>query len=135
MAFPALAAALIPALGKLLERAIPDIEARARAQAELTQSLLAGELKELEAAASVIRAEAEGESWLQRNWRPLLMCVFGAIVANNYVVAPYMQALLSFSVELAVPEPMWELLKLGVGGYILGRSGEKAIRAWRDGGK
>jgi hypothetical protein len=135
MPFPALAAALIPALGKLLERAIPDAEARARAQAELTQSLLAGDIKELEAAASVIRAEAEGESWLQRNWRPLLMCVFGAIVANNYVVAPYMQALFSFSVELAVPEPMWELLKLGVGGYILGRSSEKAIRAWRDGGK
>jgi hypothetical protein len=135
MPFPALAAALIPAIGKLLERAIPDSEARARAQAELTQSLLAGDIKELEAAASVIRAEAEGESWLQRNWRPLLMCVFGAIVANNYVVAPYMQALFSFSVELAVPEPMWELLKLGVGGYILGRSSEKAIRAWRDGGK
>jgi hypothetical protein len=135
MPFPALAAALIPAIGKLLERAIPDTEARARAQAELTQSLLAGDIKELEAAASVIRAEAEGESWLQRNWRPLLMCVFGAIVANNYVVAPYMQALFSVSVELAVPEPMWELLKLGVGGYILGRSSEKAIRAWRDGGK
>jgi len=133
MAFPALAAALIPALAKLLERAIPDPEARARAQGELTQSLLAGELRELEAAAQVIRAEAEGESWLQRNWRPLLMCVFGAIVANNYILAPYMQALFSFSVELAVPEPMWELLKLGVGGYILGRSGEKAIRAWREG--
>lgn len=135
MAFPALAAALIPALAKLLERAIPDPEARARAQGELTQSLLAGELRELEAAAQVIRAEAEGESWLQRNWRPLLMCVFGAIVANNYILAPYMQALFSFSVELAVPEPMWELLKLGVGGYILGRSGEKAIRAWREAGR
>lgn len=62
------------------------------------------------------------------------MCVFGAIVANNYILAPYMQALFSFSVALAVPEPMWELPKLGVGGYILGRSGEKAIRAWREGG-
>ena len=135
MALPALVAALIPALAKLLERAIPDPEARASAQAELTRSLLTGELRELEAAAAVIRAEAEGESWLQRNWRPLLMCVFGAIVANNYVIAPYMQALFSFSVQLAVPEAMWELLKLGVGGYILGRSGEKAIRAWRDGAK
>lgn len=135
MALPALAAALIPALAKLLDRAIPDPEARARAQAELTQSLMMGELRELEAAAAVIRAEAEGESWLQRNWRPLLMCVFGAIVANNYILAPYMQALFSFSVALAVPEPMWELLKLGVGGYILGRSGEKAIRAWREAGK
>lgn len=132
MALPALAAAFVPALARLLERAIPDAEARARAQAELTQSLLQGELKELEAAAAVIRAEAEGESWLQRNWRPMLMCVFGAIVANNYILAPYMQALFSFSVELEVPEPMWELLNLGVGGYILGRSGEKAIRAWRE---
>ena len=50
--------------------------------------VLTGQIKEIEAAANVIVAEAKGDSWLQRSWRPLLMCLFGLIVANNYLVVP-----------------------------------------------
>ena len=76
--------------------------------------------------AAVIRAEATGESWLQRNWRPLLMCLFGVIIANNYIIVPL------FSTPKAdIPPDMWELLKLGVGGYVVGRSVEKGIKVWK----
>jgi hypothetical protein len=124
MALPALLAALVPMAGEILDRVIPDQAERDRVKAAFTSELLNYRGRELEAAASVVRAEAQGESWLQRNWRPLLMILFGAIIANNYVVAPYMQMLFAFSVTLEIPPAMWELLKLGVGGYIVGRSAE-----------
>ncbi len=78
--------------------------------------------KELDAQAQTITAEIQGESWLQRNWRPILMLTFTYIIAHNYVLAPI------FSFPCAkIPPDMWQLLKIGVGGYIIGRSAEKVI--------
>ena len=31
-----------------------------------------------------------------------------------------------------IPPDMWDLLKLGVGGYVLGRSVEKGVKVWKD---
>ncbi|MFZ2448114.1 MAG: 3TM-type holin [Syntrophobacteraceae bacterium] len=83
--------------------------------------------KEIESQAQIITAEAGGQSWLQRNWRPILMLTFTYVVAHNYIIAPI------FSLtRLDVPPDMWELLKLGVGGYIVGRSVEKSVKAWKN---
>lgn len=79
----------------------------------------------------IIVAEAQGESWLQRNWRPGLMTIFGVIIANNYILNPYLSAMFSIDIVLEIPPDMWQLLKLGVGGYIGGRSAEKAIKLYK----
>ena len=74
--------------------------------------------------ADVIKAEANSQSWLARNWRPLLMLVFTYIIAHNFVIAPI------FGIERTeVPPDMWGLLKIGMGGYIVGRSAEKIAPA------
>lgn len=98
----------------------------------LQNAILNAKSKELEAAASIIKAEAQGGSWLQRNWRPMLMAIFGIIVANNYIIAPYMAAFGLQSLVLDLPPDMWDLLKIGVGGYIVGRSAEKGIKYWKE---
>jgi hypothetical protein len=59
------------------------------------------------------------------------MLVFTAIVANNYILAPYLQAMFGWSVSLEMPEQLWNLLSIGIGGYIFGRSGEKAVKHWK----
>ena len=76
--------------------------------------------KLLESQTSIVAAEAKGESWLQRNWRPVLMllCVF--IVFNNYVLVPYFKA--PYTV---LDNNIWDLIEIGVGGYVAGRSLEK----------
>jgi len=119
---------LLGGLFGLIDKAVEDKDQAARIKADLQTQVLSGQLKELEAAASIVVAEAQGESWLQRNWRPLLMCLFGLIVANNFLIVP-----LFGTPSAAIPPDMWDLLKLGVGGYVLGRSAEKGIRQWRRG--
>lgn len=123
---PALIGPLIGGLFGLIDKTVEDKDQALQIKSNLQTMVLTGQMKEIEAAASIIQAEAQGESWLQRNWRPLLMCLFGLIIANNYLVVPL------FGTPMAdIPPDMWELLKLGVGGYVVGRSVEKGVKVWR----
>lgn len=85
----------------------------------------------IKAQAGIIMAEANGHSWLQRNWRPLLMLIFMIIIANNYIIHPYLAMFTDKSIQLDVPENLWALLKIGVGGYVVGRSGETITKLWK----
>ena len=135
MPFPLLA---IPIIGDLIrgvsgiiDKAVLDKDKAEALKAEI--NMQAAQLdyssldREIEKRAEVLVAEIRGESWLQRNWRPLLMVTCIIVVANNYIVAPYARALGFTSVELDLPEQLWNLMTLGVGGYIFGRSGEKIV--------
>lgn len=126
MALPLLAAVL-PVIGDIVRRVIPDPDQAKRLEADLTRELIASGDALAKAQASIIVAEAGGASWLQRNWRPLLMLCFVAILANNYIVAPYARALGADLPTLDLPDGAWALLNIGVGGYIAGRSAEKIM--------
>jgi predicted MFS family arabinose efflux permease len=54
-----------------------------------------------------------------------MMMIFATIIANNYVIFPYLKVFGVEGTQLAVPAEMWSLLKLGLSGYIVGRSAEK----------
>lgn len=120
---------LISGIFGVVDKAVEDKDQAAAIKARLQEMVLNGQMKEIEAAASIIVAEAKGDSWLQRSWRPLLMCLFGIIIANNYLVVP-----LFGTPAAAIPPDMWDLLKLGVGGYVLGRSVEKGVKVWKEKG-
>lgn len=76
--------------------------------------------KLLESKSKIVESESKGESWLQRNWRPMLMCICMFIVFNNYVLVPY------FNLPVTtLDDHIWTLMDLGVGGYVAGRSLEK----------
>jgi hypothetical protein len=78
------------------------------------------ESKLLESKSKIIESEAKGESWLQRNWRPMLMCICMFVIFNNYVLVPY------FNLPVTtLDDHIWTLMDLGVGGYVAGRSLEK----------
>ena len=77
-----------------------------------------------------IVAEANSQSFIARNWRPIMMLTFVFIIANNYILFPYVQLFGGTALELKIPEAMWGLLKIGVGGYVVGRSGEKMVESY-----
>ncbi len=122
---------LLAGIFGVVDKAVEDKDQAAAIKSRLQEMVLAGQMKEIEQAAAIIVAEAKGESWLQRNWRPMLMCLFGLIIANNYVVVPWLSLFGRPSVMLDIPPDMWDLLKLGIGGYVVGRSVEKGVRVWK----
>lgn len=65
--------------------------------------------------ADIVKAEAQGDSWLQRSWRPITMLTFLVlVVADAFGLLPFRLA-----------GEAWTLLQLGLGGYVVGRSAEK----------
>jgi|TARA_B100001245_G_scaffold230940_1_gene211145 hypothetical protein len=122
---------LIEAGLRIIDKIIPDPEAKAEATRKLLEIQQAGELAEVEAAMNVVVAEAKSEHALTSQWRPITMLVFTAIVANNYIIAPYLMAMFGWNVMLEMPDQLWNLLSIGIGGYVVGRSSEKAIKNWK----
>lgn len=124
--------ALTPIISKVLDRILPeDSEKRREAEMQMNAALLENAHQLESAAAGIIEAEARSDHKITSQWRPLLMLSFTAIIVNNYILAPYLQALFGFSVILDLPDHMWQLLNIGVGGYVIGRSGEKMTRNWK----
>lgn len=87
-----------------------------------------------QAQSEVIKSESQAGG-LASQWRPILMLTFGAIVANNYILYPYLSAFWEGAKILEIPPDMWGLLKLGISGYIVGRSAEKGIKTWKGKGE
>lgn len=120
--------AFIPIIGKVFDSIFPDKEEAAAAKFKLMELQMSGGLKELEQAGAIITAEANSQHWLVAAWRPITMLVFVVIIANNYILAPYIDLFFDTDVALELPPEMWDLLKIGIGGYIVGRTGEKMIQ-------
>lgn len=117
---------------KLIDKFFPDPQARAEAKLKLVEMDQRGELEHLAIAASVINTEAKSEHWLVAAWRPITMLSFVAIIINNYILVPYLGLFFDTGITLDIPPDMWDLLKLGIGGYVMGRSGEKMVKLWKD---
>lgn len=133
----------IPILGKVIEGGLDIIddlvedkdkanELKAQIKRQIEKQAHEERNALIKAQGDIVKAEAKGESWLQRNWRPLLMLIIMGIVANNYIIVPYLSAIFPDYVQvLTLPDGLWALLNVGVGGYVLGRSTEKGIGIYR----
>lgn len=111
--------------GDLIKRWFPDPQEADKKQLEFLALIQSGKLKELEAAASVITAEASSESWITRSWRPITMLTFVGLIAAHW---------LGFTAENLSPDEVLSLLdlvKIGLGGYMVSRGSEKAIKEWK----
>lgn len=117
----ALIPVLAPILGKVAANLFPDPAEQARAEAEMMRQLLARQSEIEQAAADVVKAEAASQHWLAANWRPLLMLTFGGLIVARWFgwAAP----------NLTEPEyiKLWDIVELGIGGYVIGRSAEKIL--------
>jgi len=117
---------------KLIDKLLPDPSQAAEAKLKLLALEQEGELTELVKASEIITAEAKSEHWITANWRPITMLTFVVIIANNYILYPYLSLFWASAPVLDIPPDMWQLLKLGLGGYVVGRSVEKTAKAWTD---
>lgn len=114
-------------IGAIVGKFVTDKDKAIALEAELTKELIGKAEAFVNASRDVIVAEAQGESWLQRSWRPITMLVFVFVIFNNYVLQPYVAAFGVMIPTLEIPNGMWALLNVGIGGYIASRGVEKVV--------
>jgi hypothetical protein len=121
--------------GKLIDKLIPDPDAKAKAQLELLRLQQSGELEELNAQLSVIKAEAQSnDPWTSRA-RPMFMYTFYFLLVALVVVAPvcgifFPERMTAFFANVAagfqaIPEALWWTFSAGYLGYSGARTFEK----------
>ena len=116
---------ILNTVNNVIDKIFPDKTEAEKAKAAVQTAVLGIDRAVIEESAKIVLGEVQGQSWLQRNWRPLLMLSIVAIVVNNYLVYPYLSLFWAGAKLLELPEALWSLMKIGVGGYIVGRSTEK----------
>ena len=117
--------AILPLLGGLLDKIIPDPAKRAEAKLALLEAEQSGALKELEAMQAVIVAEASSEHVLTATWRPIVMLTFTGLVVAHFL------GLTADNVTEQMVDGLLQIVQYGLTGYIVGRSAEKGIAAWK----
>jgi hypothetical protein len=85
-------------------------------QTGVVSEVIQAESKMAEMQANIVTAEAQSSHWLTSTWRPITMLTFLVLIV-----------LAQLGFTSPVPEDMWPLLKLGLGGYVIGRSVEKTV--------
>ncbi len=114
----------------ILDKLIPDPNLKAKLKAEITAKVLDAR-KEFESAQrDVVLAEISQGSMMTRSWRPILMYLVMLFLLIYGLVLPVFDLFTLNPVIFKprwheIPDGMWNLLSIGVGGYIGGRTIEK----------
>lgn len=85
-------------------------------QAQVVSEVIKAQAKMAEMQAQIITAEAQSNHWITSAWRPVTMLTFLVLIV-----------LAQLGITQSVPDEMWPLLKIGLGGYVIGRSFEKTV--------
>lgn len=108
---------LVSAVGEIVDRLTLPGREKKQLETDILRLLIAVEEKTISEQAASIREEGRG-NWLQRSWRPIVMLVFTLIIlAGTFLNLPI----------LADTSRFWDLLEIGLGGYIIGRGSEQLV--------
>ena len=129
MAFPFIGD-LINGVSSILDTLHTSDEEKLQAKIGLTElhiraneKVLAYESTLAKERAATIRTEGASNHWLAANWRPLTMLIFTGLIVAHWL--GYTAPNLSEAVVLS----LLGLVKIGLGGYIGGRTLEKVVPA------
>jgi len=121
----AVAGPLLKGIFGTIDQVVEDKDLATKLKNDLQSKVLDGQAKEIEAAMKIVVAEAQGGSWIQRSWRPLTMLVFVALIVAKWL--GYTAPGVTEAIELA----LLDIIKIGLGGYVVGRSVEKGVKVWK----
>jgi hypothetical protein len=108
----------------IVDDVVEDKDAANKLKFQIQKQLLESKGTELEAQAKIVLAEAQG-SWLQRNWRPMLMVTFAGLVVAHWF------GLTASNIPESLQNSLLNIVMVGVGGYVAGRSAEKVADKWK----
>ncbi|MBV1922322.1 MAG: holin family protein [Pseudomonadales bacterium] len=103
-----------------LKNALVELQSEVtKKQIELVSKQMDLERRLLDSKSNIIMSEANSESWITRSWRPITMLTFLILVVLN--------SLGLITLEEQFSHDFMTLVQIGLGGYVVGRSAEKAI--------
>ena len=108
----------------IVDDVVEDKDEANKLKFQIQKQLMESKTTELEAQAKIVLAEAQG-SWLQRNWRPLLMVTFAGLVVAHWF------GFTASNIPESVQNSLLNIVMVGVGGYVAGRSAEKVADKWK----
>lgn len=92
---------------------------------QVQEKFMEYEVKLLDLRHSIVQSEIKDGNILTKSWRPALMVIFAFLIVAKW---------LGFSAEGISPElelELFRIVKLGLTGYIAGRSGEKIVKEFK----
>jgi len=102
-------------VGNLIDKLSTNSKEKEEIKKEINATIMNHLNEFVNAEKEIILAEAKG-NWLQRSWRPIVMLAYSSIV------------IIGIFTEIPIlknDSPFWDILQLGLGGYVIGRSAEK----------
>ena len=105
---------VIREIGDIVNRLSVSSREKQKIQEEI-QSLVYRYKSELVREQSAAVGDEMRGHWLQRSWRPMVMLVLTLLVVLGVFTESSM---------LSDTSRFWDLLEIGIGGYVIGRSGE-----------
>lgn len=119
--------ALLPMLGTILDRVIPDKAASEKAKLEMQAALLDAAVKGDLGQMEINKAEAAHQSVFVAGWRPAVGWICASALAYSYIVVPLIGTVLTLMGKPVLKLPvldanLWELMA--------GMLGMGALRSW-----
>lgn len=109
---------VVSAVGGVIDRLTLPAREKKQLEMDLLRVFMEWEQRVMEARSAVLVEEARG-TWLQRSWRPIVMLTFAVIIlVGTFTNLPI----------LADTSRFWDLLEVGLGGYVVGKGGEKIVQ-------
>ena len=99
---------------KLLDKFFPDADAEMKSGLQQFMAVFTAQ-------AQIVQAEAQSQNWLASSWRPITMLTFVVLIVARWFgwAAP--------NLSEAEYLKLWDIVQLGLGGYVIGRSVEKIV--------
>ncbi len=125
---------IVDTILNIVNKFIPDADK----QAEVRKALQDAETIQNLAQKDIILAEMNAESWLTRNWRPMMLMSFGFIIVGQWCMTdlfPYIKTVMGWNIWVPKAnklDPMYIDLIQSLAGISVGaRTLEKMMTTWK----
>ena len=112
---------LIGSANEVIDGLTVSDEEKSQAKERLSTVVLSHLSQIFETQVSALKTEMQG-NWLQKSWRPLVMLAFTVLLIARWT------GIASYEIPLELEMRLMDIIQLGLGGYVVGRSAEKIAK-------
>lgn len=125
----AIAGPILAPLFGVIDQVVPDKDLAVKLKTDIQLAVLRIQEKTLDSQKDIIVAEAQGESAIQRGWRPAFMILLMVSMVISVAAGVFGYGDAVGAGWDSINDNAWLLMQIGLGGYIGGRTIEKTAKS------